>query len=82
VDGVSGLTARQRQVLLLAANGNSNGQIAVWLGVTANSVAEVLTAAYRRLGATDRAQAVAVALAVGELGVHEIHVPEAQGEAG
>lgn len=75
------LTARQRQVLLLVANGNTNAQIAAWLNVTAHSVSEVLTAAYRRLGASDRAQAVAIALAVGELGVHQIHIPEKQREA-
>ncbi|MFJ4808530.1 helix-turn-helix domain-containing protein [Streptomyces longwoodensis] len=75
------LTARQRQVLLLAANGNTNAQIAAWLNVKPHSVAEVLTAAYRRLGAADRAQAVAIALAVGELGVHQIHIPDAQREA-
>lgn len=74
------LTARQRQVLLLAANGNTNAQIADWLGVQPHSVAEVLTAAYRRLGAADRAQAVAIALAVGELGVHQIHIPDQQRE--
>lgn len=76
-----GLTARQREVLALAANGNSNQQIAAWLGISPHSVAEILTAAYRRLGATDRAQAVAIALAVGELGVHQIHIPEQQREA-
>jgi LuxR family transcriptional regulator of spore coat protein len=75
------LTARQRQVLLLVANGNSNAEIAAWRGVTPHSVAEILTAAYRRLGASDRAQAVAIALAVGELGIHEIHVPDVQREA-
>jgi DNA-binding CsgD family transcriptional regulator len=78
---VRALTARQRQVLLLAANGNSNAEIAAWRGVTPHSVAEILTAAYKRLGASDRAQAVAIALAVGELGVHEIHIPEQQREA-
>lgn len=72
------LTRRQRETLLLAANGNSNQEIAAWRGVTANSVAEVLSAAYRRLGASDRAQAVAIALAIGELGVHEIHIPDQQ----
>ena len=76
-----GLTARQREVLLLAANGNTNTQIAAWLGISAHSVSEILTAAYRRLGAADRAQAVAIALAVGELGVHEIHIPSQQREA-
>jgi DNA-binding CsgD family transcriptional regulator len=78
---VTGLTARQRQVLLLAANGNTNAAIANWLGVSPHSVAEILTAAYRRLGASDRAQAVAIALAVGELGVHQIHIPNEPREA-
>lgn len=76
-----GLTRRQRQVLLLAANGNTNQAIAAWLDIQAHTVAEILTAAYRRLGASDRAQAVAIALAVGELGVHQIHIPDQQREA-
>lgn len=75
---IRNLTRRQREVLLLAANGNTNAAIAAWLGVTPHSIAEILTAAYRRLGASGRAQAVAIALAVGELGVHQIHVPEQQ----
>ncbi|GGV36787.1 hypothetical protein GCM10010293_40250 [Streptomyces griseoflavus] len=75
------LTRRQREVLVLAANGNSNAQIAAWRGVTPHSVGEILTAAYRRLGAADRAQAVAIALAVGEIGVHQIHIPDQQREA-
>lgn len=75
------LTARQRQTLLLAANGNSNQQIAAWLGITKDTVNNILGNAYRRLGATDRAQAVAIALAVGELGVHQIHIPNQQREA-
>lgn len=77
---MTGLTVRQREVLLLAANGNTNAEIATWRGVTPDSVAEILTVAYRRLGATSRAQAVAIALAVGELGVHDIHVPDQQRE--
>lgn len=75
------LTPRQREVLLCAANGNTNAAIAAWLGITPHSVAEILSAAYRRLGASDRAQAVAIALAVGELGVHQIHIPDEQQEA-
>ena len=75
------LTARQRQVLLLAANGHTNAAIATQLGVTRHSVAEILTAAYRRLGTRDRAQAVAIALAIGEIGVHQIHIPDQQREA-
>lgn len=75
------LTVRQREVLILAANGNSNRDAAAWLGVTPHSVAEILTAAYRRLGASDRAQAVAIAVAVGEIGIHQIHIPDQQREA-
>lgn len=75
------LTRRQRQVLLLAANGNTNAAIADWLGITANTVNEILGRAYTTLGAADRAQAVAIALAVGELGVHQIHIPDQQREA-
>ncbi|MET7429594.1 helix-turn-helix transcriptional regulator [Streptomyces flaveolus] len=75
------LTVRQREVLLLAANGNTSAEIAQWRGVTPDSVREILTAAYRRLGARDRAQAVAIALAVGEIGVHQIHIPDQQREA-
>lgn len=72
------LTRRQRETLLLAANGNTNQAIAAWRGITPSSVADILTATYRRLGATDRAQAVAIALAIGELGVHDIHIPDQQ----
>lgn len=70
------LTGRQREVLLLVANGNTNREIADWLGITAQSVAEVLTGAYRRLGARDRAQAVAMALRLGEFGLGDIRLPE------
>jgi DNA-binding NarL/FixJ family response regulator len=69
------LTRRQREVLALVANGHTNPAIGDRLGVSPNSVGDVLTVAYRRLGAADRAQAVAIALAVGELGVHQIHIP-------
>jgi LuxR family transcriptional regulator of spore coat protein len=75
---VTHLTDRQREILLLAANGNSNADIAAWAGTRRDTIAEILTAAYRRLGAADRAHAVAIGIAVGELGVHEIQLPELQ----
>lgn len=74
------LTPRQREILALAANGNSNADIARWLGTRPDVIANTLTRAYRRLGASDRAHAVAIALAVGELGVHQIFVPDQQQE--
>lgn len=69
------LTRRQREVLLLAANGNTAGHIARWLGVSVHTVNEVLSRAYQALGVHDRAQAVAVALKVGEFGLDDIHAP-------
>ncbi|MFJ7176448.1 helix-turn-helix transcriptional regulator [Streptomyces massasporeus] len=69
------LTARQRQVLLLAANGNTNAAIGRRLGISRPTVDRHLSEIFRVLGASDRAQAVAIALAVGELGVHQIRVP-------
>ncbi|MEU9436567.1 helix-turn-helix transcriptional regulator [Streptomyces sp. NPDC048252] len=72
------LTARQRQVLLLVANGNTNASIARALGLGTATVCRHLAEIFARLGASDRAQAVAIALAVGELGVHQIHVPDQQ----
>lgn len=73
---MSSLTRRQREALTLAANGNTNTQIGQALGITRNTADRHLAGAYEALGARDRAQAVAIALAVGELGVQEIHVPE------
>jgi LuxR family transcriptional regulator of spore coat protein len=75
---VSYLTDRQREILLLAANGNSNADIAAWAGTRRDTIAEILSAAYRNLGAADRANAVAIGIAVGELGIHEIRLPQLQ----
>lgn len=75
------LTPRQREILALAANGYTNQQIGTLLGVSWQNANRILGKAYRRLGANDRAHAVAIALAVGELGVHEIHIPDQQQEA-
>lgn len=70
------LTRVQRQTLVLAANGNTNSQIARWRGVTAHSVTEVLTTTYRRLGAADRTQAVALALRLGLIRLDEIRLDQ------
>ncbi|MFI1166520.1 helix-turn-helix transcriptional regulator [Streptomyces sp. NPDC020801] len=61
------LTRRQRQVLFLAAAGNTNARIAAQLGNSAHSVAEILTAAYRSLGARDRTHAVVLAIWSGQI---------------
>lgn len=70
------LTRRQREVLALAANGNSNREIARWLGRSPESVASLLSVVYRQLGARDRAQAVAVALRLELLDLDAIVLPE------
>jgi DNA-binding CsgD family transcriptional regulator len=75
------LSPRRHHVLRLAANGHTNAQIARELGIHPRTVDRHLAEVYTRLGARDRAHAVAIALAVGELGVHEIFVPDQQREA-
>ena len=75
-----GLTDRQREVLLLAANGNTNTAIGRNLGISRPTVDRHLSNVFRTLGATDRTQAVAIALAIGELGYHQIHIPDQQRE--
>ncbi len=69
------LTRRQREVLLLAANGGTSDSIARQLRITPDSVNKSLGLAYRALGVHDRAHAVAVALALGEFGLGDIDVP-------
>lgn len=55
------LTARQLAILRLVAAGQSNQQIAQSLGITERTVKFHLTAIFNRLGADNRAQAVALA---------------------
>lgn len=69
------LTKRQREVLLLIANGNTQQQAAAWLGIRKGTVTEILTHAYRSLGVSSGPQAVAVALVTGELGGDQIILP-------
>jgi DNA-binding CsgD family transcriptional regulator len=55
------LTPRQRDVLVLVAQGVSNQQIALELGISRRTVENHLYAAYRRLGVTNRTAAAALA---------------------
>ena len=75
------LSPRRHHVLRLAANGHTNAQIGRELDIRPRTVDRHLAEVYARLGARDRAHAVAIALAVGELGVHEIHIPDQHGAA-
>ncbi|MGP3737972.1 response regulator transcription factor (plasmid) [Streptomyces sp. GDS52] len=69
------LTARERQALVLAANGKTNGAIARALGLSEETVKSRMQVIRRKLRAQDRTQAVAVALALGVLALEDIVVP-------
>jgi DNA-binding CsgD family transcriptional regulator len=55
------LTAREREVLQLLAQGLATKQIARSLGVTERTVKFHVASIFAKLGATNRAQAVALA---------------------
>lgn len=65
--GTRTLTERQRQVLAYAATGAGSDATAAGLGITACSVKSHLRHAYRNLGATNAAHAVAIAMRAGLL---------------
>ena len=57
VNGASGLSPREAQVLQLVVEGLLNKQIAARLGITERTVKAHLTSAYQRIGVSDRTQA-------------------------
>ena len=59
---VSRLTERQEQILSMVVDGNTNRQIAYHLGIREDSVGAHLTAIFAKLGASCRAEAVAIAV--------------------
>ena len=59
--GRPSLTRRQRQILQLYADGHSTTRVAKRLGVSTETVRTHTKASLSRLGATDRAHAVAIA---------------------
>lgn len=61
------ITRREVELLRLAANGNTNETIARHLGITSTTVNGTLRRVYMKLGAADRANAVAIALVRGVL---------------
>lgn len=63
--GEQGLTRRQRQILQLLADGHSTGDVARRLGLSGETVRTHTKGALSRLGAKDRAHAVAIALRAG-----------------
>ncbi len=69
------LSSREREVLILQANGNTRQQTADCLGIKRDTVSNHLTNIYRKLHATSGAQACSIALAIGEIGIHQIIIP-------
>lgn len=60
-DARSGLTEREREVLVLLASGSSNRQIASRLGISEHTVARHVSNIFDKLGVNSRTQAVACA---------------------
>ena len=60
--GSKGLSAREAEVLRIAAKGNNNHKIAEQLGLSENSVKMFLKRAFFKLGASNRAEAVQLAV--------------------
>ncbi len=56
------LTDRQKQILAMVVDGNTNRQIASHIGIREDSVGAHLTAIFAKLGASCRAEAVAIAV--------------------
>ena len=59
---VEELTERQKQILAAMINGHTDADIAKNLNLSANSVRDHVTAIFNKLGASNRAEAVAIAL--------------------
>src|SRR5204862_8226515 len=60
--GAGTLTAREVQILEAVADGRSNKEIAAAIGIAEDPVKTHLRRLFEKLGASDRAQAVAIAL--------------------
>ncbi|HEX5621754.1 MAG TPA: helix-turn-helix transcriptional regulator [Solirubrobacteraceae bacterium] len=61
------LTQREREILLLTADGRSAPDIALHLDLSPSAVKLVLLSSFGKLGVRDRAEAVAVAMESGLL---------------
>lgn len=75
------LTARERQVMRLVVNGNTNAAIGRLLGLHPVTINRHLANIYTALGARDRANAVGIALLLGEIEPGDVQLPNQQQEA-
>lgn len=62
------LTAKQLQVLMLAAGGHTNAEIGQRMYLAENTVKTHMAQVFRKIGARDRAHAVAIAYQTGLMG--------------
>lgn len=69
------LTYRQRQVMVLVANGYTDVRIGRELSIAPETVSGVLHLAFRNLGANGRPHAVGLALRYGEISPADIRLP-------
>ncbi|MFC9497705.1 response regulator transcription factor [Streptomyces sp. NPDC056982] len=69
------VTHRERQILVLAANGNTNQAIGQALGLSKETVKTHLQRVLRKLKASDRTQAVAIAQRTGLIGDADVRIP-------
>jgi PAS domain S-box-containing protein len=76
--GIAALTPRERTILRLLANGRTNREIAVELGVSPGTVKNRIGLLLPKLGASDRTQAVAIALRLGLLDGPDEPTPESR----
>jgi DNA-binding CsgD family transcriptional regulator len=70
------ITTRERETLLLAANGHTNRSIAHAMGLKEDTVKTRMIKVRKKLRAADRTHAVAIALAMGLLAPGDVAVPE------
>lgn len=75
VDPRTYLTGRERQVLVLVANGNTNRAIASHLLVGEETVKSQVKSILRKLRVNDRAQAAAVGIRLGLVQMDEVAIP-------
>lgn len=71
------LTAKRKRILILAANGHTTVSIAREMNVGLSTVKSQMKWIFDRLGARDRCNAIAIALALGVIRREEIHIPSA-----
>lgn len=76
-----GVSGQQVRILVGVANGRTTAQIARSLAIHEDTVKTHLGRLYRAIGATGRAHAVGIGLAMGLISAADINVPAAPAEA-